>query len=91
MIRASMLEVRVETLWLLGTAGCHRCDALRPAAGAAARALGFRLEVVEIMDDEALLARFETQIPVLYRPSTDQALPGPFTLPEALAFLQAPA
>lgn len=89
MIRASTQEARVETLWLLGTVGCHLCEALRPAAEAAARALGFRLEVVEIMDHEALLARFETQIPVLYRPQTDQALPGPFTLPEALAFLQA--
>ena len=81
----------METLWLLGTVGCHLCDALRPAAEGAARALGFRLEVVEIMDHEALLTRFETQIPVLYRPETDQALPGPFNLPEALAFLQAPA
>ena len=91
MIRASTQEARVETLWLLGTVGCHLCDALRPAAEAAARALGFRLEVVEIMDHEALLARFEAQIPVLYRPSTDQALPGPFTLPQALAFLQGPS
>jgi hypothetical protein len=81
----------VETLWLLGTAGCHLCEALHPTAERAARALGFHLEGVEIMDHEALLARFETQIPVLYRPSTDQALPGPFTLPQALAFLQGPS
>lgn len=81
----------METLWLLGTAGCHLCEALHPTAEAAARALGFRLEGVEIMDHEALLTRFETQIPVLYWPRTDRALPGPFTLPQALAFLQAPA
>ena len=81
----------METLWLLGTTGCHLCDALRPAAEAAAQALGFRLEVVEIMDHEALLERFENQIPVLYWPRPDRALPGPFTLPQALAFLQAPA
>ena len=91
MIRASTQEARVETLWLLGTAGCHLCEALRPAAEGAARALGFRLEVVDIMDHAELLSRFETQIPVLYRPSTDQGLPGPFILPEALAFLQGPA
>ena len=91
MIRASTREARVETLWLLGTAGCHLCEALRPAAEGAARALGFRLEVVEIMDHAELLSRFEPQLPMLYRPSTDQGLPGPFTLPEALAFLQGPA
>ncbi|MGB0318063.1 MAG: glutaredoxin family protein [Pseudomonadales bacterium] len=81
----------MESLWLLGTAGCHLCDALRPEAEAAARALGFHLEAVEVMDHEALLARFETQIPVLYWPRTDRALPGPFTVPQALAFLQAEA
>lgn len=81
----------METLWFLGTAGCHLCDELRPAAEAAARVLGFHLEGVEIMAHEALLERFETQIPVLYWPRTDRALPGPFTLPQALAFLQAPA
>ena len=81
----------METLWLLGTAGCYLCEEVRPAAEAAARALGFRLEVVEILAQEALLERFETQIPVLYWPRTDRALPGPFTLPQALAFLQARA
>ena len=81
----------METLWLLGTAGCHLCDEVRPAAEAAARVLGFRLEAVEIMAHEALLDRFESQIPVLYWPQRDRGLAGPFTLPQALAFLQAPA
>lgn len=81
----------MTTLWLIGTAGCHLCEGVAPAARSAADALGFTLEVVEIMEDKALLERFEAAIPVLYWPAKDRALKGPFSLPEALAFLQASA
>jgi len=71
-------------LTLYGTEGCHLChlaqDLLRTTQQA--------WQDIDIIDDDALLARYETRIPVLQQ--GDRELDWPFTLAELQAFLAMP-
>lgn len=55
----------MSVLMLYSKAGCHLCDEMRVVAERAAAAAGVTLEVVDIVRDAALLARYRHEIPVL--------------------------
>jgi hypothetical protein len=62
-------------LLLYSTEGCHLCE----RADALVRRWADRaIETVEIADDEALLERYGTRIPVLRRADIDRELDWPF-------------
>ncbi|MFT4028286.1 MAG: glutaredoxin family protein [Protaetiibacter sp.] len=52
-------------LTLLGKPGCHLCDEARRIVLEVAGERGLELEELSILDDEALLARYAEDIPVL--------------------------
>jgi glutaredoxin len=52
-------------LTLLSKPGCHRCDDAREVVLAVAAERGLALEERNILDDEALLAQYAEEIPVL--------------------------
>ena len=64
----------MASLYLLSTAGCHLCDT-------AAHILNDRhieFELVEIIDDDQLVAQYGDKIPVLIAQGAEQALFWPF-------------
>ncbi|MDR2874630.1 MAG: glutaredoxin family protein [Methylobacillus sp.] len=67
---------------LFSTEHCHLCE----QAEVLLKNLALPCEVVEIADDDALLARYELRIPVLRRDDTQQELDWPFTRATVLAF-----
>jgi len=55
----------VPRLTLLGKPGCHLCDDARAIVLEVAGERGLELEERNILDDEALLAQYAEEIPVL--------------------------
>lgn len=73
-------------LILLETLGCHLC---REAAAiiAFAQLQNTTIETVDIATDNKLLAKYQTQIPVLLQPTTERCLLWPFDAQQLLAFV----
>jgi hypothetical protein len=71
-------------LRLYGTGNCHLCE----DAQLVVRKAGFSWRDIEISEDEALLARYGTKIPVLQRPDSDAELCWPFGVQDVLDFMQ---
>jgi glutaredoxin len=57
--------VSAPRLTLLGKPGCHLCDDARAIVLEVAGERGLALEERNILDDEALLAQYAEEIPVL--------------------------
>ncbi len=74
------------TLKLYTTAPCHLCD----DAHQLLRQLSLpnTINLIEIAEDDALLARYGTSIPVLQRADNDQELYWPFTKDQVLSFIK---
>jgi hypothetical protein len=78
---------------LYGTLGCHLCDdaeaLLAPLLPSVSASLGTdcEIECVDIADEDALLERYGTRIPVLRRLSDDVELNWPFDGEQAVALL----
>lgn len=72
-----------QTLWLYATSACHLCE----QAEALLQRLGWSVETVEIADDEALLERYGTRIPVLRHAQTGRELDWPFDAATARRWL----
>jgi hypothetical protein len=76
---------------LFGTSGCHLCE---KAEQATVRALAsvprIRWQTVEIADDERLIARYGTTIPVIRDEVSGVELCWPFGAPEIRSLLTAP-
>ena len=49
---------------------------------------GFRLEIIDIAEDEALLAQYGTRIPVLHRQDTKAELNWPFNAKDVALLLK---
>lgn len=71
---------------LMHTDGCHLCE----QAAALLTALNINFREVEIIDDELLVARFGTRIPVLVN-ERDECLDWPFDHDSIQLFLSTPA
>lgn len=77
-------------LLLYGTSGCHLCEQARALVAPLAEAFGWRLEEVDIADDEQLFARWGEVIPVLERTDRPEPLCWPFDQRMVLDCLAAP-
>lgn len=84
-------EYRVKQLQLLGTSACHLCD-LAEAVLSNCLALGYawEIEVIDIAEDDALIAQWGERIPVLLDSATGAALCWPFDGEAAVAFAEPP-
>ena len=70
---------------LLGTSGCHLCDLAEDLlAGLLAEGQPWQIELIDIADDESLLARYATSIPVLLGDSGADPLCWPFSREQVL-------
>ncbi len=73
---ASKILAMVKQLALYSTSNCHLCDLayalLMPLAD------GFKLTVIDIVDDAALLTQYGSRIPALHRLDTKTELYWPF-------------
>ena len=67
-----------KTLYLYTTLGCHLCEQAKQLAWPVLAHYGFRLEEVEIADDEALMSRYAIRIPVVARADDGSELGWPF-------------
>ncbi|MFO1429661.1 MAG: glutaredoxin family protein [Candidatus Competibacteraceae bacterium] len=67
------------TLLLYGTIDCHLCE---QAQAMVYQALGISLDITEIVDEPALLARYSLRIPVLQHTATGSELDWPFGIAE---------
>jgi Glutaredoxin-like domain (DUF836) len=75
-----------KLLTLYSTSHCHLCELahalLLPLPN------GFRLEIIDIAEDEAKLAQYGTRIPVLHRQDTKAELNWPFSAKEVALLLK---
>jgi hypothetical protein len=74
---------------LYGTNACHLCEAAEAIILPIQQTLGFRLQKVDIAEDDTLIAQYGTKIPVLYCKQTKQVLDWPFDASQLNHFLQA--
>ncbi len=76
----------MKSLTLYSTSHCHLCELahalLMPLPA------GFRLEIIDIAEDEALLAQYGTRIPVLHRQDTKAELNWPFNAKDVALLLK---
>ena len=83
---ALKIPTMIKQLTLYSTSNCHLCELayalLMPLAE------GFKLTVVDIADDEALLAQFCLCIPVLHRNDSKAELNWPFNQADIAEFLK---
>ena len=75
----------MKQLTLYSTTHCHLCELayllLMPLAN------NFKLTVIDIVDDEALLIQYGLRIPVLLRDESKTELNWPFNLSDIVKFL----
>lgn len=72
-----------EQLYLYGTEGCHLCHDAQQLL----LALNLGWDDVDIVDDDALLQRYGTRIPVLKHAGSGVELDWPFDLQQISTFL----
>ena len=80
-------SARELSLVLFQTLGCHLCEEALAVMSASRSIDGALLESVDIADDDALLERYGTRIPVLRRLDSGAELDWPFTSEEVSRFL----
>ncbi len=80
-------SARELSLVLFQTLGCHLCEEALAVMSASRSIDGALLESVDIADDDALLERYGTRIPVLRRLDSGAELDWPFTSEEVTRFL----
>lgn len=69
---------KAKVLLLYGTLGCTLCELAREIAVAEAQRAGCVVEDVDIADDDELLERYATLIPVVRRSDRSLELGWPF-------------
>ncbi len=75
---------------LFQTLGCHLCEQALAVIDASRRLDRAALESIDIADDDDLLDRYGTRIPVLRRLDSGAELDWPFTSEEVARFLGTP-
>ena len=70
------------------TSQCHLCELAEALLANTPMPEPLPVDVVDIAQSEALVARYGTRIPVLRRDDTGAELDWPFTRDQLLAFLQ---
>jgi len=73
----------MPVLILYGTSNCHLCE----QAEATLNGMGIAAEHIDIAEDDGLLVRYSTRIPVLRRADNDLELVWPFDAKAVKRFL----
>jgi len=73
----------MPVLFLYGTSNCHLCE----QAEVTLRGMEIAAEHIDIADDDGLLVRYGTRIPVLRRADNDLELSWPFDAAAVTRFL----
>ncbi len=68
----------MKTLYLYTTLGCHLCEQAKQVAWPVLSEFDYRLQEVEIADDNDLVERFGVRIPVVAVEQDQQGLGWPF-------------
>lgn len=83
---ALKIVAMIKQLTLYSTSNCHLCELayalLMPLA------VGFKHTVIDIADDEALLAQYGLRIPVLHRNDSKTELNWPFNQADIVEYLK---
>lgn len=85
--KESEKEIEQETLIFYTTAGCHLCDLARQVYQSTLSPDFFAVEEVDIADQDELIERYGTRIPVLRRLKDDTELNWPFDQQGLMDFL----
>lgn len=80
-------SISVPVLVLYTTLGCHLCDKAKAVIWPVLDHYGFRLQEVDIADDDTLLNQYAMKIPVVFRPDTGVELGWPFDQAQLAAVL----
>lgn len=83
---ALKIQAMIKQLTLYSTSHCHLCELAHTYL--LHLPVGFKLEVIDIADDEALLAQYGLRIPILYRNDSKSELNWPFTQSDIVEFLK---
>ena len=75
-------------LKLYSTSYCHLCEQAEDMLISLVKLHPIEWQIIEIIDDEVLLAIYGTSIPVLRRVDTNQELAWPFTNQEIERFIR---
>jgi hypothetical protein len=75
----------IKQLYLFSTSDCHLCEL---AHSLAMNIPNIAVHVIDVADDEFLLAEYGTRIPVLQRQDTKMELNWPFSEAEIHEFLE---
>lgn len=76
-----------EQLVFYTTVGCHLCEQAQAIYTAVLNPAFFTVEVVDIADDDALVERYGTRIPVILQKATGRELGWPFDPMKLVDFL----
>lgn len=76
-----------ERLRFYTTLGCHLCDQAREVYRATLNPDFFVIEEVDIADDDSLIERYGTRIPVIVQQHTGRELGWPFSPEDLVEFL----
>ena len=77
----------MREITLLGTVGCHLCEEAETLVVPVAERLGMSVRHVDIADDDTLMQRYATTIPVVRREDRDLELGWPFDADSLYRFL----
>lgn len=80
-------EFEKETLLFYTTAGCHLCDVARQVYQSILSPEFFEVQEVDVADEDALIERYGTRIPVMRRLKDDTELNWPFDQQALMDFL----
>jgi len=73
---------------LMSTLGCHLCELAEAEIGPYIEPCQLQVEWLDIAEDEALLERYETRIPVLLHPDSGLSLDWPFDGADLQGFIE---
>ena len=83
---ALKIPAMIKQLALYSTSHCHLCEFAHTHLLHVLD--GFKLKVIDIANDEALLAQYGLRIPVLHRNDSKTELDWPFNLSDVVEFLK---
>jgi hypothetical protein len=78
------------TIQLMTTLGCHLCEDAQVMLHyyQDQNLNSFKLELLEILEDESLIAQYAVRIPVLLKPQTSEELAWPFNMQQLAEFIR---
>jgi glutaredoxin len=74
---------------LYSTAGCHLCDQAKGIIWPLLLQYQFRLQEIDIADDDNLISKYGVSIPVLVSRNSEQELRWPFSADDVNVFFSA--